>query len=217
MHATVEQYMWFSDLAQRAYECARCPRMKRQSAVMGPLNGRIEARVVIVGEAPGRFGSATTRVPFHGDRSGENFEALLPHAGLRREDTFITNAAMCNPTDDLGRNARPRASEVRSCSDYLREVLDLIQPLYVVTLGQKALDALGFIERHQVVLKEMVGEVVAWRGVKVVPLYHPGARAMVRRPFRQQLRDYQALGTILRADPLAMWTNDERPLVEGTP
>ena len=81
--ATEEQYIWFRDLAQRAYDCVRCPRMEPNTAVLGPLNGRLEARVVFVGEAPGRFGSAATRVPFHGDRSGENFEKLLPHAGPR--------------------------------------------------------------------------------------------------------------------------------------
>ena len=112
MPATEEQYIWFRYLAQQAYDCRRCPRMEANSAVLGPLNGRIDARVLIIGEAPGRFGSATTRIPFHGDRSGENFEQLLPETGLSRERVFITNAVLCNPKDQLGRNDAPRRAEV---------------------------------------------------------------------------------------------------------
>ena len=209
MPATVEQYIWFNDLAQRAYDCRRCPRMEAHSAVLGPLNGRLESRVMFVGEAPGRFGSATTRVPFRGDRSGENFEELLHHAGLLREDVFITNAVLCNPKDEKGRNDRPTSREVHNCSDYLRELLDIIQPLYVVPLGQKGLDALGLIEPHGVSLKEHVATAVDWRGAKVVPLYHPSARAMIQRPLQRQVEDYERLGAILRADPGVNWTSHE--------
>ena len=200
MPATEEQYIWFRDLAQRAYECRRCPRMEAHTAVLGPLNGRLEARVMFVGEAPGRFGSAATRVPFHGDRSGENFEKLLPYAGLHREDVFITNAVLCNPKDQQGRNDRPTTHEVHNCVDYLRELVDIIQPLYVVALGQKGLDALNLIEPHSMTLSGHVATAVDWRGIKVVPLYHPSVRAMLHRSFDRQVQDYQNLGAILAAD-----------------
>jgi uracil-DNA glycosylase family 4 len=203
--ATEEQYLWFRNLAQRTYECKRCPRMERHSAVLGPLNGRLEARLLVVGEAPGRFGSAVTRIPFHGDRSGENFERLLPHAGLRREDLFIANAVQCNPKDHRGRNDRPSPREMRNCSEYLRELLDIIHPPYVVTLGQKALDALRLIEPHTIALKDSVAMALPWRGCKVVPLYHPSGRAMARRPFARQAEDYARLGQILQADPDGKW------------
>ncbi len=203
--ATEEQYLWFRNLAQRTYDCKRCPRMERHSAVIGPLNGRLEARAMVIGEAPGRFGSAVTRIPFHGDRSGENFERLLPHAGLRREDLFIANAVQCNPKDHRGRNDRPSPRELRNCSGYLRELLDIIQPPYVVTLGQKALDALRLIEPHKLSLKDDVGVAVPWRGVKVVPLYHPSGRALANRPFEQQAKDYSRLERILNADPGGKW------------
>ncbi|MEE9284234.1 MAG: uracil-DNA glycosylase [Dehalococcoidia bacterium] len=199
--ATEEQYIWFRDMAERAYNCTRCPRMAPYSAVLGPLNGRIEARVLFLGEAPGRFGSAVTRVPFHGDRSGENFARLLEHAGLRREDLFIANAVQCNPQDEQGRNDRPTAREIGNCSEYVRELLDIIQPLYAVTLGQKALDALNLIEGHAMVLKEHVGRAVPWRDLLVVPLYHPSGRALARRSFQRQAQDYARLGVILRTDP----------------
>ncbi len=198
--ATEEQYIWFRDLAQRAYDCLRCPRMEPNSAVLGPLNGRLESRVMVLGEAPGRFGSAVTRVPFRGDKSGEYFERLLPHAGLRREDLFIANAIQCNPKDEQGRNDRPSVQEMRNCSDYVRELLDVVHPAYVVTLGRKALDALNLIEPHRVSLKDTVATRVPWRGVTLVPLYHPSGRAMAHQRFEQQAEDYAALGRILQED-----------------
>ena len=176
--------------------------------MLGPLNGRLEAEVFVIGEAPGRFGSAVTRIPFEGDRSGENFQRLLEHAGLRREDLFIGNAVQCNPKDNKGRNDRPTTVEVRNCSDYVREMLDIIQPPYVVTLGQKALDALQVIEPHEIVLKQHVATAMHWRGLKVVPLYHPSGRAMARRPFEQQAEDYRRLALILRTDPAVEFTGD---------
>ena len=89
--------------------------------------------------------------------------------------------------------------------------MDLIQPRYVVALGQKGLDVLHVSEPHGMTLKGHVATPVDWRGVKVVPLYHPSARAMVHRPFDQQVMDYQALKEILKADPEVDWTGRESP------
>ena len=199
--ATEEKYVWFADLAQRAYDCVFCTRMERNTAVLGPLNGRIEARIFVIGEAPGRFGSAVTRIPFTGDRSGMNFGRLLERSGLKRGDLFIANAVQCNPRDSGGRNDRPTNEELRNCSGYLREMIDIVQAPYIVTLGVRALDALNLIEKHSIKLKEDVANAVLWRGVKVVPLYHPSGRAMANRPFEKQAEDYERLGFILRADP----------------
>lgn len=202
MAHTEEQYIWFRHVAQQAYDCRSCPRMEAHSAVLGPLNGRIESKVVFIGEAPGRFGSATTRIPFHGDRSGENFEKLLPLSGLERGDVFITNAVMCNPKDDKGRNDRPTTAELRHCSGYLRELLDIISPLHIVTLGRRALEALALIEPHTIVMSRDVATAVPWRDTNVVPLYHPSARVVAVRGFPRMAEEYMALGRILSLRPL---------------
>jgi len=60
---------------------------------------------------------------------------------------------------------------------------------------------LNVIERHAITLKGKVATAVQWRGVKLVPLYHPSGRALARRPFEQQAEDYRRLGVILRTDP----------------
>jgi len=191
------QYVWFSNLSQRAHDCTRCPRMEAHSAVLGPLNGRIDSRVLFIGEAPGRFGSARTRVPFVGDRSGINFDRLLPFARLKRATVFITNAVLCNPKDEQGRNDKPTRLETRNCSQYLQEALDIIRPSCVVTLGNAALAALDLLEPHQIRLRDAVGNAVPWHNTTVVPLYHPGARAMAVRGFERMAEDYKRLGAAL--------------------
>lgn len=200
--AVSKQAAAFDALVRRAHACAMCPRMTPGSAVLGPRNGSYRAKVLFVGEAPGRFGSARTGIPFVGDQSGVHFERLLPYAGLTRPQIFIVNAALCNPRDGLGRNDKPSLAELRNCSEYLEETLDLIRPRYVVTLGGVALQALGLIKRHAITLSENVATPVAWRGTTVVPLYHPSGRAMARRPFAQQAQDYTQLKKIIGAQAL---------------
>src|SRR5919199_4743236 len=112
-----EQEAAFASLVARAHACVRCPRMAGRRRVLGPGNGRLDARVLFVAEAPGRFGGDRTTVPLEGDRSGATFAYLLAAAGLERGAVFVTNAVLCNPRDVAGRNARPSPTELRNCRD----------------------------------------------------------------------------------------------------
>ena len=69
----------FKSLTQKAAECTTCPNMVNQSAVLGSDNGSIDSDILFVAEAPGRFGAGRTGIPFSGDKSGDNFEALIAH------------------------------------------------------------------------------------------------------------------------------------------
>src|SRR3712207_2067220 len=91
-------------------------------------NGRVGARVMFVGEAPGRQGGDRTRVPFSGDQSGRNFSRYIASIGLAREEIFITNSALCNPRTGTGANRRPTRREVSNCSDFLRRQVETIDP-----------------------------------------------------------------------------------------
>jgi uracil-DNA glycosylase family 4 len=165
--------------------------------VLGPANGNPEADVMFVGEAPGRLGAGRTGVPFSGDESGRRFEAFLAIAGLRRHDVFVTNALLCNPLDDLGRNRRPLLSEVRRCLPFLRQQVLAVDASVVVALGDVALRALALIEPHGASLREHRGQAVPWFGRALVPLYHPGRRSTVQRRDEHQRGDWLRLGQLL--------------------
>jgi len=182
----IDKEILFADLSQRVQKCRLCERMRNSARVLNRSAGALSARVMFIGEAPGRLGADQTEIPFHGDQAGHNFEQLIRSVGLSREALFITNAVLCNPRDSGGRNATPNHLELENCSSFLREQIRLIDPQIVVTLGSSALRATSAIERHALSLAADVRTARAWFGRLLIPLYHPGQRAMVHRSAANQ-------------------------------
>lgn len=184
----------FSQLVFAATSCTRCPAMCDRTAVLSTLNGPLGARVMFIGEAPGRKGADRTRVPFSGDQSGKNFDRFLTSIGLTREKIFITSAALCNPRTDSGANRKPTKSEVANCSQFLRRAIEIVDPRVVVTLGSVALEALKNIEWHELNLKESSGTIHDWAGRLLVPIYHPSPQVLAsHRREAAQLQDYKVV------------------------
>jgi DNA polymerase len=188
----------FQQLIAEAAACRLCPEMCERAAVLSELNGSADARVLFIGEAPGRKGADRTRVPFSGDQSGKNFERFLASIGLSRDQIFITSAALCNPRSLSGANRRPTTGEIRNCSDFLRRTIELISPRVIVTLGTVALEALKLIHYHELALKQDAGKIHSWDGRRLVPLYHPSPQVLITsRKEDAQLRDYKVVATAI--------------------
>jgi uracil-DNA glycosylase family 4 len=187
-----------SAVVSRALRCRHCATMRGRSAVLGPANGPASARVMFIAEAPGRLGADRTGIPLFGDRSGDNFELLLSHAGLQREEVFITNTVLCNPRDAGGRNRRPSSQEVHNCSRLLEGQIDAVSPAVIVTLGATALRALRWIGNHDYRLASDAGRPGRWRDAILLPLYHPSPRTRVHRSFERQIQDFETLGKCIR-------------------
>lgn len=184
----------FEELAREAAACQICQRMTSRTAVLSELNGPIRAKIMLVAEAPGRNGADRTRIPFHGDPSGVNFEKLMAAAGLTRRDVFITNSVLCSPRKPSGANDKPTAVEIANCGTFLRRQIELINPPVIGTLGAVALDALRRIEEHDFRLKTHFSQVLEWYGRLLVPLYHPSPQVIAAvRPLAQQINDFQSL------------------------
>lgn len=198
---TQSQHDRFAALAAEAALCTRCPAMCERAAVLSELNGSFDARVMFIGEAPGREGADRTRIPFSGDRSGENFERFLASIDLKRSEIFITSAALCNPRAASGANRRPQASEIQTCSDFLSRTIGLVNPRVVVTLGTVALEALKLVHCHDFDLRHDAGTIRAWNSRWLVPLYHPSPQVLITsRKEAAQLRDYRVVvAAILRS------------------
>jgi uracil-DNA glycosylase len=193
----------FAKLTQDAAACTLCPDMCERAAVLSDLNGPLTARVMFIGEAPGRKGADRTRVPFSGDQSGKNFDRFLASINLSRDQIFITSAALCNPRTSSGANRKPTPAEVANCSSFLRRAISLVNPSVIVTLGSVALDALKRIHYHELALKEAIGTIKEWDGRLLVPLYHPSPQVLAsHRREPAQLRDYQVVADAMRANGL---------------
>lgn len=122
--------------------CSHCPALvtNRHRIVHG--YGDPQARVMIVGEAPGYLGADRTGVPFTGDRSGRRVQALLIRLGLSEESdpvaelprlhgVFLTNVVRCNPPG----NRNPTPVEIANCAPYLQLERESIRPEMIATFG----------------------------------------------------------------------------------
>ena len=189
----------FAALTAEAAVCKRCPAMCERTAVLSELNGSVAARIMFIGEAPGRKGADRTRVPFSGDQSGKNFDRFLASIGLSRADIFITSAALCNPRSESGANRKPGKTELTNCSNFLRRTMEIVNPAVVVTLGSVALEALKSISPHDLSLKESVAQIHSWDGRVLVPIYHPSPQVLAsHRREAEQLRDYRVVRQALK-------------------
>jgi uracil-DNA glycosylase family 4 len=131
----------------------------------GPVNGfgDLQARVCLVGLAPGAHGANRTGRPFTGDGAGDFMYPLLHQTGfsnqseifaaddgLELHDLYITNAVKCLPPGN-----KPNAAEFTACRPYLETELQELKSLQVViALGHGAhnsllrfLQARGLIKR----------------------------------------------------------------------
>lgn len=202
MKATNSANKLFSELVSEAGSCTRCPAMCDRTAVFSELNGSLAARVMFIGEAPGRKGADRTHVPFSGDQSGKNFDRFIASIDLIREDIFITSAALCNPRTGSGANRKPTKSEVANCSQFLSRAIQIIDPRVVVTLGSVALEALKTIKWHELNLKESSGRIHNWDSRLLVPIYHPSPQVLAsHRREAAQLRDYKVVAQAIEQCP----------------
>jgi uracil-DNA glycosylase family 4 len=154
------------DLDQLNHEiiaCRKCPRLVewREQVARGkrrayrdqeywgkpvPGFGDLQARILIVGLAPGAHGSNRTGRAFTGDGSGKFLYPSLYRAGLASQpdatsredgltlsDVYITAVARCAPPAN-----KPAREELDNCQPYLEHELQILQPKVIVVLGRIA-------------------------------------------------------------------------------
>ncbi len=193
-------------LNARVVACERCPRLRRYCEGIArekrrayrheeywgkpvPSFGDPDARVLLLGLAPGAHGSNRTGRPFTGDGSGAFLYPLLweagfasqPHAiargdGMRLTGAAITSVVRCAPPDN-----KPNAEELRNCAPYLDEELALLGELRVVlALGKIAFDGYsaylrrtGAIERRSAYVFRHGAEYRLPDGGWLLGTYHP--------------------------------------------
>jgi uracil-DNA glycosylase len=168
---------WLTILNREVIACTRCPRLVayreqiardkrrayREWEYWGkpvPGFGDPDARVLVMGLAPGAHGSNRTGRPFTGDASGNFMYPVLyevgfasqPTAkdrndGLKLNNLYITAAARCAPPDN-----KPTPQELAACAPFLdREIAGLENLKVVVALGKIGFDAyLNFLRRRGV-------------------------------------------------------------------
>ena len=195
--AEVRSARRLDQIFEEANGCTRCPSMAGHPRVLSSECGTDTARCLVIAEAPGPTGAVQTGVPLHGDRTGESFERLLAGAGIRRSDLFVTNAVLCSPATPSGDARNPAKSEITRCTHFVRSLIETLDPALVVTLGATALASTDIVHAHGLTLRWDGGEVHRWFGRFLLPLYHPGTRALIQRPLPKQRADYALWASLL--------------------
>ena len=123
-------------LAEDIRKCTACPLWKNTTLAV-PCDGPKDAKVMIVGEAPGEE-EDRQGLPFVG-RSGKLLDKMLSIACLDRKEVFITNIVKHRPPQ----NRAPKASEIKVCKGLLLdEQIEILKPKLIVILGGVALKTL---------------------------------------------------------------------------
>jgi len=158
-----------ADLRAEVEGCKQCELWnQRKNAVVG--EGNAAAKIVFVGEAPGREEDSQAR-PFVG-RSGQLLDKIIAAMGLERSDVYICNILKCRPPD----NRDPKPGEIEKCLPFLKRQLGLIQPEIIVALGAHAAKTL--LETNKAIgqLRGKFHEFYfddSQPPIKLMPTYHP--------------------------------------------
>ncbi len=177
-------------LDELAHLCASCDKCElaatRNNVVFGA--GDAHARVVIIGEAPGKNEDLKGE-PFVG-AAGKMLDRMLEQAGIAREDVYIANICKCRPPS----NRNPKAAEIEACTPWLTAQLDAIAPDVIVTLGNFAT---RFILGTTQGITALHGQVCEKNGLVVLPMFHPAACIYDRSKVAALEEDFRLLGKLL--------------------
>lgn len=162
-------------IAKEIERCTRCPLHKTRTRPV-PGEGDPAARLVFVGEAPGRDEDLQGR-PFVG-AAGQLLTRMIEAMGLRRESVYICNVLKDRPPD----NRAPLPEEVESCAPFLIAQLEAIRPRAICALGAVAARSLL---GGPVSIVEVRGRRYDFHGIPVIPTFHPAY--LLRNPSAKRL------------------------------
>lgn len=166
----VQRATTLADIADLVAPCTKCRLCEARTNTV-PGEGADHARLVVVGEGPGKTEDETGR-PFVG-KAGELLTKILAAIDLAREQVFICNIVKCRPPE----NRTPQYDEIASCVPYLFRQIELIGPSVILAMGNTAAQTLLNTKQSLGALRSKVHR---FRGIPVIVTYHPAA--LLRNP-----------------------------------
>lgn len=143
-------------------------------------DGNVDSSLLLIGEAPGKDEVRLAR-PFVG-MAGKNLSEFLEVLGMDRESIYITNAikyrlSKVNPQTGRVVNRPASKEEINSNRQYLLKEIEIINPRYIVTLGNVPLKAIT--DDHNISIGTVHGELktvpISGKEYSLFPLYHPAS------------------------------------------
>lgn len=144
-------------------ECGQCGLgASRTHLVFGV--GNPHARVVFVGEAPGRDEDLQGE-PFVGE-AGKLLTKIIQAMGFQREDVYICNVLKCRPPE----NRNPGPEEIEKCEPFLLRQVQAVKPEAIICLGTFAAHTLL---RSKAPISQLRGTFHDYHGIPLMPTFHP--------------------------------------------
>jgi len=157
-------------------------------------DGNPNARVMFVGEAPGRE-EDLEGLPFVG-RSGKLLDRMIATIGLDRSKAYIANVIPWRPPG----NRTPTPQETQICLPFIQRQIELVNPDILVTLGNPSTQTLlstrdGIMKTRGRWFDYDTGS----RIIRALPTFHPAY--LLRSPSYKRLawQDLRAIATALNA------------------
>lgn len=169
--------------------CEKCGLCKTRTQTVFS-DGTPLAKLMFVGEAPGRD-EDLRGVPFVG-RAGQLLDKMIAAMEMTRAEVYICNVLKCRPPD----NRPPAPEEVAQCRPYLEQQVALVRPVVICALGLSAVQALL---ETKATMASMRGNTYSFRGIPLIPTYHPAA--LLRNPGwkRESWIDLQRVRDLVRS------------------
>ena len=197
--ASATQFRSLKEIEQALEGFDACP-LKKTATSLCYADGNPQARVMLIGEAPGRDEDIQGK-PFAGS-SGQLLDRMLAAVGLsrtaqdRESAVFITNMIFWRPPG----NRTPTEAEMQMCLPFLIRTIELQKPDVIVCLGPMAAHRLT--GRDDGILKlrgKWVTANVSGRNIPLLPTLHPAY--LLRQPAQKRLawRDMLSLRQMLDA------------------
>lgn len=166
----VQRATTLAHIADLVSSCTKCRLCEARNNTV-PGEGAERARLVVVGEGPGKTEDETGR-PFVG-KAGELLTKILSAIGLAREQVYICNVVKCRPPE----NRTPQYDEIAACVPYLFRQIELLAPGVILAMGNTAAQTILNTKQSLGALRSKVHR---FRGIPVIVTYHPAA--LLRNP-----------------------------------
>lgn len=176
-----------AELSKHAASCIRCRLSERRTRVVFG-SGDINARLVVVGEAPG-FYEDKEGVPFVGD-AGQLLTKMLAAINLSREQVYICNVIKCRPPN----NRKPQPDEIDACRYWFTQQLELLRPKIICAMGKFASHALTGVLQNMV---DYRGKIYDYNGIPVICTYHPSYLLRNEWEKKKAWQDLKKIGEFL--------------------
>lgn len=161
---TANERIPLETLAKEYAACVRCTGIASTRLGTVPGDGPLNAKLYVLGDAP-RADDVKQGQPFTG-AVGETLTKMLKAIGFERDDVYLGTALRCRPPGDR----RPSEKECANCRPFLERELRIVQPKFILCLGEAAGQSLLQAEEP---LAELRAKVHDLRGIKVVCTHNP--------------------------------------------